>query len=82
MRRLTRSIGTIMGNGKNTLGAVALIHHTDCGLMNFDNEFIAGTLKQRCPEHGAEIEQMDFGGFTESVMLSPSDRMAIRGNIC
>lgn len=61
-------LSSIMGYGKNTLGAVAVVHHTDCGLINFDDKFIQEKIKDRMsdsPELVSEVDKMDFGSFSK-----------------
>jgi carbonic anhydrase len=68
--RSLRILASVMAGGKNTLGAVAVIHHTDCGLINFDKEFLDGKLKDRVgndPKLVNEIEHMHHGDFKEYV---------------
>ena len=54
-----------MSYGRNTVGAVAVIHHTDCGMLNFTNEYMREKLKQRVPEQGEEIDKLDLGSFVQ-----------------
>ncbi|KAL5093432.1 hypothetical protein Trisim1_011234 [Trichoderma cf. simile WF8] len=42
------------------VGAVIVIHHTDCGLTHLRNDFLHSSLTQRAPENAAEIAKMDF----------------------
>jgi carbonic anhydrase len=60
-----------MANGRNTLGAVAVIHHTDCGLINFDKKYLDQKLRERVgdnPELLNEIEHMNHYDFNEWVL--------------
>ncbi|KAK0947276.1 hypothetical protein LTR29_001231 [Friedmanniomyces endolithicus] len=80
--RSMRVLSTIMANGQNTLGAVAVVHHTDCGLYhgpNFSDEFIKGKLTERVPELAKEVEKMELGSFTD-VEASVLEDMAIIKN--
>ncbi|KAK4540975.1 hypothetical protein LTR36_008483, partial [Oleoguttula mirabilis] len=66
--RSLRGLSTIMGYGKNTVGAVAVVHHTDCGMINFDDDFIRGKLKDRVsdsPELVSEVDKMEIGSFSD-----------------
>ncbi|KAK4556919.1 hypothetical protein LTR86_005900 [Recurvomyces mirabilis] len=75
--RSMQVLASIMANGQSTLGAVAVIHHTDCGLVNFGNEFIHERMKKNAPEHlHMQIDEMDHGGFTD-VDASIKEDMAI-----
>ncbi|PKK49338.1 hypothetical protein CI102_5386, partial [Trichoderma harzianum] len=42
------------------VGAVIVIHHTDCGLTHLRNDFLHSSLTQKAPENTAEIAKMDF----------------------
>ncbi|KAK1071781.1 hypothetical protein LTR12_008584 [Friedmanniomyces endolithicus] len=80
--RSMRVLSTIMANGENTLGAVAVVHHTDCGLHhgpNFSDEFIKGRLADRAPELAKEVEKMELGSFAD-VEASVLEDMAIIKN--
>ena len=66
--RSLRLLAGVMSNGKNTLGVVGVIHHTDCGLKNFSNEKIAELLKVRAELDGArakEADRLDFGSWSQ-----------------
>lgn len=66
--RSIRVLAGIMSNGRNTVGAVAVVHHTDCGLRNFSNERVRSLLKDRASldaERAAEVDKMDFGSWSE-----------------
>lgn len=66
--RSIRTLTGIMSNGRNTVGAVAVVHHTDCGLANFGNGEVANLLKQHAHLEGEtakEVERMDFGSWKE-----------------
>ncbi|UKZ83233.1 hypothetical protein TrVFT333_011039 [Trichoderma virens FT-333] len=43
------------------VGAVIVIHHTDCGLTHLRNDYIHSALTERAPENAAEIAKMEFG---------------------
>ncbi|MCJ1441737.1 MAG: hypothetical protein MMC23_002229 [Stictis urceolatum] len=60
--RSLRCLDAISGFGTGHLDLVVVIHHTDCGLTNFDNEFIENRVKENAPEkHKHEIDGFDFG---------------------
>lgn len=62
--RSIRTLSTIMSYSRNTVGAVAVVHHTDCGLLNFDNKFIKDKLTERVagsPEPVSEVSEMEIG---------------------
>ena len=66
--RSIRVLSGVMSDGKNTVGAVAIVHHTDCGLLNFSNERVGALLKERAGlsgEEAAAVERMDFGSWSE-----------------
>ena len=65
--RSIRVLSGIMSNGRNTVGCVAVVHHSDCGLRNFSNERIGSLLKERAGLEGdraAEVEKMDFASWS------------------
>lgn len=59
----------IMANGRQPLGTVVVVHHTDCGMLNFSNEYIRNKIKSRSPHLTAEeisdLDQKDFGEFAD-----------------
>ena len=64
--RSIRLLAGIMTCGKNTVGAVAVVHHTDCGLRNFSNGEVAHLLKDHAHLEGervGEVDKLDFGCF-------------------
>jgi carbonic anhydrase len=64
--RSIRTLSGIMSNGKNTVGAVAVVHHTDCGLLNHSNESVREHLKINANLSGdraKEVDGMDMGSF-------------------
>ena len=66
--RSIRTLSGIMADGDNTVGAVAVVHHTDCGLWNCSNARVAETLKEHSGLSGdraAEVDKMDFGSWSE-----------------
>ncbi|CAJ2511114.1 Uu.00g067390.m01.CDS01 [Anthostomella pinea] len=76
-------LSTIMSNGKNTVGAVAVVHHTDCGLLNFSDEFIKNKLKERTsdsPDLAGEIDAMEFGGWTDAEASVREDMAIIKND--
>lgn len=61
--RSIRALSGIMSFGQNTVGAVAVVHHKDCGLRNFSNEQVAENLKKQAGldgERAKEVDKMDF----------------------
>ncbi|PNP50695.1 hypothetical protein THARTR1_08713 [Trichoderma harzianum] len=42
------------------VGAVIVIHHTDCGLTHLRNDFLHKSLTEKAPNNAAEIAKMDF----------------------
>lgn len=66
--RSARVLSGIMGYGQNTVGAIAVVHHTDCGLRCFTNREVGDLLKSRAGLKGAradEVDRMDFGSWKE-----------------
>ncbi len=48
------------------LDEIAIVHHTDCGMLRFTDEQLRTTLKEQVDEeHWAEIEQMEIGAISE-----------------
>ncbi|KAL6863541.1 carbonic anhydrase [Trichoderma novae-zelandiae] len=43
------------------VGAVIVIHHTDCGLTHLRNEYLHKSLIEKAPGRADEIAKMDFG---------------------
>jgi carbonic anhydrase len=62
-----------MGNGKGSLGTVVVVHHKDCGLLNFNSKFIKEQIKSRTPDLTAEqveeLEKKEFGELGEYVLF-------------
>ena len=62
-------------NGRQPLGAVAVLHHTDCGLLNFDNKAVREKIASRNPdlteEQLSELNAKDFGELGEYVVPNP-----------
>jgi carbonic anhydrase len=72
--RSIRVLSGIMSNGRNTVGAVAVVHHRDCGLLNFSNEKVKEQLKIKAElneQRAKEVDRMEFGSFSEYVELTP-----------
>ena len=70
--RSIRALSGIMSYGRNTVGAVAVVHHSDCGLRNFSNEQVRDLLKVRADldeKRSAEVDKMDFGSWKQYVSL-------------
>ena len=66
--RSIRFLSGVMSDGKNTVGAVAVVHHTDCGLMCYSNQEVSAGLSKwaKLDEHVAkEMEGLDFGSWKE-----------------
>lgn len=66
--RSVRAIAGIMGNGENTVGLVAVVHHEDCGLRNWSNKGTAEKLIEHVGLEGKQAEEvraMDFGSWAE-----------------
>jgi len=42
---------------------IAVFHHTDCGMLTFNNDVLRGKLKESHPEQSAEIDKIDFLAF-------------------
>ncbi|KAK3723488.1 hypothetical protein LTR37_001740 [Vermiconidia calcicola] len=64
-----------MSNGKNTVGVVAVVHHSDCGLRNFSNKRVAEMLKVRADlddERAKEVDGMEFGSWSEATSIGES----------
>ncbi|KAK5165941.1 uncharacterized protein LTR77_008865 [Saxophila tyrrhenica] len=75
--RSIRVLSGIMGNGKNTVGAVAVVHHADCGLRNFSDERVGELLGERAGlDEGkkGEVGGMWFGSFSGDATLEKSVR--------
>jgi carbonic anhydrase len=71
MRSLYTLVG-VGGGGKGGLGCVAVIHHTDCGMMEFTDEHDRDMLrKYASPGAEEEIEKIQFGSFVEYVTEKP-----------
>ncbi|KAK5122206.1 hypothetical protein LTR85_004116 [Meristemomyces frigidus] len=63
--RSIRTLSTIMSYGRNTVGTVVVVHHTDCGLLNFDDHYVKEKLTERVkdsPELVSEVAKMEIGG--------------------
>ncbi|KAL7811200.1 carbonic anhydrase [Trichoderma aethiopicum] len=43
------------------VGAVMVIHHTDCGLTHLRNDYLHRSLTEKVPKNAEEIAGMDFG---------------------
>lgn len=64
--RSIRVLSSVMAMGENTVGTVAVVHHTDCGLANFDNKFIRNQIRSRNGSHLTqhqldELEELECG---------------------
>jgi len=45
---------------------IAIVHHTDCGLLRYTDEEVRSGIKARVGEaHWAEVDGMAFGALTE-----------------
>lgn len=83
--RSIRTLSAIMSYGKNTVGCVAVVHHTDCGLRNFGDGEVKELLKVRSELSGtgaSEVDQMDFLSWkaAESVESSVKEDMEMIRN--
>lgn len=70
--RSIRVLSGIMANGRNTVGAVAVVHHADCGLRNFSNDQVKELLKERVGlegERAREVDGLEFGSFHGYVVV-------------
>ena len=68
--RSIRILAGIMSCGQNTVGAVMVVHHSDCGLKMYSNDEIAHHLKERTHlegERAAEVDKMDFRSYKQQV---------------
>jgi carbonic anhydrase len=73
--RSIRTLAGIMSNGRNTVGAIAVVHHSDCGLINFSNSEVGSLLVERAGlsgERAEECRHLDFGSRKEYVNLASS----------
>ncbi|ETR97173.1 carbonic anhydrase, partial [Trichoderma reesei RUT C-30] len=43
------------------VGAVIVIHHTDCGLTHLRNDYLHKSLTEKAPKNAEEIAEMEFG---------------------
>ncbi|KAK5714039.1 hypothetical protein LTR15_010946 [Elasticomyces elasticus] len=78
--RSMRALSVFMANGKNTLGAVVVIHHKDCGLHhgpNFSDDFVRNKLAERVPERADEAKKLWVGSFGDDVAASVREDMII-----
>ena len=66
--RSIRVGGGVFGYGDNTVGAVAVVHHVDCGLTHFSNEKVGELLAEHAKLDGKSAEEakkLDYGEITE-----------------
>ena len=61
--RSIRFLAGVMSNGRNTVGAVAVVHHTDCGLSCHSEEDVRGGLKRQVGLEGQRAKEVDGMGF-------------------
>jgi carbonic anhydrase len=47
--------------------AIALIHHTDCGMLTFENEDVHAKVKEDLGADSSDIDFMPFGDLEQSV---------------
>jgi carbonic anhydrase len=47
--------------------AVIVVHHTDCGMLTFDNATLQGICKERLDADASEIDFLPFGNLEQSV---------------
>ena len=60
--------GSVLILGDNTVSAVAVVHHTDCGMTHFRNEEIGAKLAEHAKldgERAKEAKGFDYGEITE-----------------
>ena len=57
--------------------AIAVVHHTDCGMLTFSNDVIRGLIAERLGADASHIDFRPFGDLEESVRR---DVAAIRAN--
>ena len=70
MRSLYTLVG-VGGGGGGGLGCVAVIHHTDCGMMEFTDEHNREMLRKfAAPNEIQDIERIAFGSFVKYSHLS------------
>ena len=66
--RSLRVAGGIMGYGENTVGAVAVVQHVDCGMTHFRDEQTGRLLAEHAKLEGEtakEAERLWYGEITE-----------------
>ncbi len=66
--RSIRVLAAIMADGRNTVGAVAVVHHADCGLRNYSNEKVKELLKVRADldtQRAKEVDELHFHSWSE-----------------
>jgi carbonic anhydrase len=47
--------------------AIAVIHHTDCGMLTFENEDVHAKVKEDLGADSSDIDFMPFGDLEQSV---------------
>ncbi len=71
--RSIRVASSILGYGKSTVGAVAVVHHVDCGMTHFRDEKIGQLLAEHAGlegERAKEAAALKFGEIPEYVLSS------------
>ena len=66
--RSIRVAGGVLGYGKASVGAVAVVHHVDCGMTHFRDEKIGQLLAEHAKldgERAKEAAELKFGEITE-----------------
>ena len=47
--------------------AIAVVHHTDCGMLTFENEDVHAKVREDLGADASEIDFMPFGDLEQSV---------------
>ena len=63
--RSIRFLAGVMSNGRNTVGAVAVVHHTDCGLSHFSDVEVKEGLKKQVGLEGLRATEVDSMKFSD-----------------
>ncbi len=59
---------------------IAVIHHTDCGMLTFTNDQLQQRLKSEHPEASKEIESIDFLTFPQLEQSVQDDVQFLKTN--
>ncbi|KAK1247681.1 hypothetical protein MKX07_000569 [Trichoderma sp. CBMAI-0711] len=60
------------------VGAVIVIHHTDCGLTHLRNDYLHKCLTEKAPEYADEIAKVDFGEIVDLKASVVEDMMILK----